>query len=253
MIFRNSSKYVIAGQGIARKRKRLITPINRFPENVGTNERTLFHISSYFPIKNHVAFTLARYSAGAGVREENGRRRSYFSGVLHSVHLAVTFTWCIDLSRVSDACWLGINFRMVDAKLKLDEARRFAKWRGRTGIRRCGSRGSVVRRTVDRPEESGSRCNVTSRHVFESTSRGLCTRCLPRIEALHRCFSIFHLPHGASSAVNVCIPPKETQPNSTVSHFGHLSVTRSNFSDPVGNLFVSSLLSRYSTRSRLLP
>lgn len=54
-------------------------------------------------------------------------------------------------------------------------------------------------------KENGTRYNVTSCHVFKSTSWSLCSRCLERIKTLHDFFSIFDLPHEACEHIHTHI------------------------------------------------
>lgn len=73
---------------------------------------------------------------------------------------------------------------------------------------------NTIRWMMDRVKENGTRYNVTSCHVFKSTSWSLCSRCLERIKTLHDFFSIFDLPHGACEHI--------LKRNSIVSLFSYL-------------------------------
>lgn len=75
---------------------------------------------------------------------------------------------------------------------------------------------NTIRWMMDRVKENGTRYNVTSCHVFKSTSWSLCSRCLERIKTLHDFFSIFDLPHGVCEHIYI---PKR---NSIVSLFSYL-------------------------------
>lgn len=73
---------------------------------------------------------------------------------------------------------------------------------------------------IDRAKEDGTRYNVTSCHVFKSTSWSLYSRFLERIKTLHDFFSIFDLPHGVCE--HIYIFSYSLKRNSIVSHFSYL-------------------------------
>lgn len=75
---------------------------------------------------------------------------------------------------------------------------------------------NTIRWMMDRVKENGTRYNVTSCHVFKSTSWSLCSRCLERIKTLHDFFSIFDLPHGTCEHIYIL------KRNSIVSLFSYL-------------------------------
>lgn len=83
----------------------------------------------------------------------------------------------------------------------------FRRFKGISKVTRTNGEDSKVCEgapRTDRAEESG---NLVQRHVLsrvrERLLRSLSSRYLARIETLHGCFSIFDLPHGAFSPVNM--------------------------------------------------